>query len=104
MSEINKISPVGLEPTKVQGGPKKPQPEEPKFQEFLKSAEVFSQEVEQLIKAAEEGTVNAKVNTVGKTIDSLGELVSHLNPDKPHGPTAKQALERYEKQDPKQKV
>lgn len=104
MSEINKLGPVNLEPGKVQGGPKKPQPEETNFQEFLKSAEVFSQEVDQLLQTAEEETVNAKVNTVGKTIDVLGDLVNHLNPDKPHGPTPKQALERYEKQDPKHKV
>jgi len=104
MTEINKIHPVGPAAHNNKPTPHVKPQDDQKFRELLKSAEVFSKEVDQMIQQAETDSVNGKVDTVGKTIDTLGEIVSQMGVEKPHGTSAHSALERYEQQDAKTKA
>jgi len=104
MTEINKISPAGNIGLNQKPAHQAKHNDDQKFRELLKSAEVFSKEVDQMIQKAETDSVNGKVDTVGKTIDTLGEIASQMVMKNPHAPTKQSALERYEKQDSKTKA
>ncbi|MDT8446776.1 MAG: hypothetical protein RRB13_07755 [bacterium] len=101
MNEINKIGPTGMDPKKGAVA-KKPQPNEvEKFRELLKSAEAFSAEVDRTVEGAQSASMDTQVTQIGKTLESLEGIVKQLEPAKGehHGPTAKQAADKYGKMD-----
>jgi len=103
MSEINKIGSSLVDATKPKQTLKPDVGQQGKFRDILKSAEVFSQEVDQMIQKAEADSVNGRVSNVGKTIDTLGEIVSQINPEKVAGRSVVKGIQQYEKQDLKPK-
>lgn len=103
MSEINKIGPAGVEPHKALQAKPARLGEGDKFKDLLKTVEAFSAEVDRTVDEGPAASMDSKVSQINKTIDSLEGIVRQLEPGKPehHGPTAKQAADKYGKMDKK---
>src|SRR3989339_684786 len=104
MSEITKIGPLvgkGIEVKKTH----KEASEGAFAEQLFKSAQAVDQAIDKMLQGAQAGNMDAQVNEIGKTIQSVAGIMENLSPEageKVHTPP-KLVASRYEKMDPKAK-